>query len=114
MSIRLLLNFLISLTLLYFKIGECFEIDFDSKRITNTNKRAIMTTSSYEIEEIYLNVEFENLILYKIENETLVEEKIKFNFNGRRFLTAIFSKIYKNYILSITDLGNILLLKIDY
>jgi hypothetical protein len=31
-----------------------------------------MATSSYEIEEIYINAEFENLILYKIENETLV------------------------------------------
>jgi hypothetical protein len=44
-----------------------------------------MTTSSYEIEEVFLNVEWENLILYKIENENLVEEKARFNFNGLRF-----------------------------
>jgi hypothetical protein len=73
-----------------------------------------MTTSSYEIEEIYLNAEFENLILYKIESNNFVEEKSRFRFNGKIFLTAIFSKIYKKYILSITTLGNIVLLKIDY
>jgi hypothetical protein len=91
-----------------------FEIDLNSKRIVRNTKRAIKTTSSYEVEEVYLNAEFENLIIYKIEDETLVEEKNRYSYNGNIFWTAIFSKIYKRYVLSISSIGNIVLLKIDY
>jgi hypothetical protein len=41
-----------------------------------------MTTSSYEVEEIYLNVEYENLILYKIESNNFVEEKSRYSFSA--------------------------------
>jgi hypothetical protein len=55
-SSGIFLLFLIILLKVKFEL--CFEIDLNSKRIVINSKRALTTTSSYEIEEIFLNVEF--------------------------------------------------------